>query len=317
MARYDWPPLPVGDPAEGARLMGEAMQQAWDDLEAERIRVAESLTMGRKELVNATLLEFQDAMDRFREDISYHLERFAALHLSPQYLAGIQQGGGLPVWTTLHAAAFTALAIDTYEDFLQRSVAAGQTGEEFAKAVRTASRKELPKIAAGNRTARQAGRALQDRLIADYSITHVTYRDGSRVSAKLYSEMVARTKSAVAYNAGTLNEVYANGGEYVEVFDGSDCGWTDHGSSDKANGTIRTLDEAAMNPISHPNCQRGFGPRPDVTSTAQAKKAQASTTPEQRADQEAIDYNPGREAMTSRPRSLVRDRRQAARAARG
>ena len=316
MARYDWPSSPVLNPDEASKRMGEAMKAAWGDLEVERIRVAESLTMGRKALVDKTLKEFQAAIDQFELDVAYHLERFATLHLAPQYLEGVKQGGGLPVWTGIHSQAFAALAVDTYGDFLKRSQVAEQTSRAFASAVRRAARDELPKIAGGGRTAKQAASRMEERLINQYGITHVTYRDGARVPVDQYSRMAARTKSAVAYNSGTLNEVYANGGEYVEVFDGADCGWTDHGSPDKANGTIRTLDEAAMSPISHPNCTRAFGPRPDVTSLAQAKKAQPSTTADQRQDQEAIDWNPAQQAMTDRTRMVSRARRQTARASR-
>jgi hypothetical protein len=44
-------------------------------------------------------------------------------------------------------------------------------------------------------------------------------------------------------------------------FDGDDCGWTSHDDPDKADGTIRTLDEASDYPLPHPNCVRGWTPR--------------------------------------------------------
>ncbi|MFI8930585.1 hypothetical protein ACIG3E_23260 [Streptomyces sp. NPDC053474] len=72
------------------------------------------------------------------------------------------------------------------------------------------------------------------------------------------------TKSAVAYNAGTLNRARQAGVRQVEVFDGGDCGWTSHQDPDKATGTLRSVEEAAERPISHPRCHRSFGPRPDV-----------------------------------------------------
>ncbi|MEV6029059.1 hypothetical protein [Streptomyces sp. NPDC052036] len=73
-------------------------------------------------------------------------------------------------------------------------------------------------------------------------------------------------KSAVAYNAGTLNRACEAGVQFMEVFDGSDCGSTSHKDPDKANGTLRTVEEAASWPISHPRCRRIFGAGPDVTS---------------------------------------------------
>jgi hypothetical protein len=47
----------------------------------------------------------------------------------------------------------------------------------------------------------------------------------------------------------------------VEVFDGLDCGWMSHHDPDKPNRTVRTVEEAAEQPISHPRCQRAIGSR--------------------------------------------------------
>jgi hypothetical protein len=52
----------------------------------------------------------------------------------------------------------------------------------------------------------------------------------------------------------------------MQVFDGADCGWTSHKNPDKAGGTLRTVEEAAQWPISHPRCRRAFGARPDATA---------------------------------------------------
>lgn len=68
----------------------------------------------------------------------------------------------------------------------------------------------------------------------------------------------------VAYNAGVLNRAQEVGVRYMEVFDGADCVWSSHKDTDKLNGTLRTVEEAATWPISHPRCRRAFGARPDV-----------------------------------------------------
>ncbi|WP_425555478.1 hypothetical protein [Kitasatospora kazusensis] len=85
---------------------------------------------------------------------------------------------------------------------------------------------------------------------------------GSRVPVRAWAEAAALAKSAVAYNAGTLNRAREDGVRWVEVFDGPDCGWTAHSDTDKANRTLRTAEW----PISHPRCRRSFGPRPDADS---------------------------------------------------
>lgn len=104
--------------------------------------------------------------------------------------------------------------------------------------------------------------ALVDGLPAQ-SLTHVTYRNGARVPVRAWAEAATPAKSAEAYNTGTLNRSREVDVSFVEVFDGSDCRWTNHGDPDKANHTVRTVEEAAEWPISHLRCLRALGPRPD------------------------------------------------------
>lgn len=319
LAQYEWPPQPVLDPELAALILAERLQAAWDDLEAERLRVLLSTTMGRKDLVDATLSEFLRAIEAFMATVDEDVRRFLTLHLGPRYEAGAVEATGAPVgsWSAAHQQALTSLATDTYEDFLKRARAAEQVSEAFVRAVRDASAKELPKLAAGGRTARQAADRLEKRLLTDYGITHVTYANGAQVTVRTYARMVARTKSAVAYNAGTLNGAYAVGVRFVEVFDGADCGFTSHEDPDKANATVRHIMDAAKHAIAHPNCTRGFGPRPDVTNPTEAKNAEPSTTAEQRADQAEHDYySAARPTSRSRTAQVRRARLAAQRQAR-
>lgn len=142
----------------------------------------------------------------------------------------------------------------------------------FYRAMREAARREVPLLAAGNMTAKQAAKNLADRLAADHRLTHVVYRNGARVPVRAWAEAATLAKSAVAYNAGTLNRTRQAGVTMVEVFDGFDCGWTGHRDPDKANRSVRTVEEAAEWPISHPRCRRGFGPRPDLVAEADDRR---------------------------------------------
>ncbi|KQP81577.1 hypothetical protein [Aeromicrobium sp. Leaf291] len=313
MARYEWPPLPIADTDDAAEALAEALARSWADLEAERVRVLLDPKMLRKREVDAWIKEFQAAIDRFGEEVAFHLERFAGLHLAPQYMAGVVASGGVAAWTAIHSQAFVALATDTYADFLARSQAAGETSADFARAVRAASRAEVPKLAAGGRTAAQAAERLEARLLGEYDITRVVYRNGARVPVDVYTRMAARTKSAVAYNAGTLNQGVSMGVKYVEVFDGTDCGWRYHEDLDKAAGSIRTLEEAAQYAISHPNCTRAFGLRPDIVDPAAASP---STTQEQRDDAAEHDWSPEKQAMRDRSRHARRQQIAQSRVAR-
>ena len=312
--RYEWPPLPVQDVELATTILAERLQAAWDDLEAERLRVLLSLTMGRKDLVNRWIREYQAAIDAFMVEVDHNVERFLTLHLGPRYEEGASAATAQPFsWTEAHQLALTSLATDTYDDFLARAREAEQLSEAFVQAVREAAGQEIPKLAAGGRTATQAADRLEARLLTQYGITGVRYRDGRDVTVRHWARMAARTKSAVAYNSGTLNAIHFAGGEWVEVFDGADCGWTSHLDLDKANGTVRPIAEAATYLIAHPNCTRGFGARFDVKTKKDAKNATPTTSAEQRADQKAVEVE---RAQKPRPAAVRRARLTAQRQAR-
>ncbi|MFD4604394.1 hypothetical protein ACFWPQ_41055 [Streptomyces sp. NPDC058464] len=118
----------------------------------------------------------------------------------------------------------------------------------FYRAVRDAARHEVPLQAAGHTTALQAAKTLADRLTAEHQLTYMIYRNGSRMPVSAWAEAATLAKSAVAYNAGTLNRAREAAVKYMEVFDGAGCGWSSHQDPDKAAGTLRTVEEAAQWP---------------------------------------------------------------------
>ncbi|MET8537033.1 hypothetical protein ABZV67_35830 [Streptomyces sp. NPDC005065] len=185
--------------------------------------------------------------------------------------------GGRFTWTLIHAEALQSLASDSYVDFLRRSLEEQRMAAAFYRAVREAARREVPLLAAGNTTALQAARSLADRLAAEHQLQYVIYRNGARVSAQAWAESATLTKSAVAYNSGTLNRAREAGVQYMQVFDGAGCGWTSHKDTDKAAGTLRTVEDAAAWPISHPRCGRAFGPRPQPHPAQPTSRASTSS----------------------------------------
>ena len=82
------------------------------------------------------------------------------------------------------------------------------------------------------------------------------------------SYLIARTEVANAYNLAACDAYASSGVDFLEVFDGQDCGWSSHDSPDTAHGSIRSVEECARQPISHPRCQRAFGARLDATVAA-------------------------------------------------
>ncbi|MFB7470588.1 hypothetical protein [Kitasatospora sp. NPDC056184] len=158
---------------------------------------------------------------------------------------------------------------DIYTDLLRHSQQTVRRAGQFYRAARAAARQHIPTAATG-RTALQAARALADQLAAAHPLDRVVYRGGARLPVRAWAEAAALARTAVAYNADTLTVAREHDIRFVDVFDVSDCGWTSHPDPDKASRTLRTIEDAAEWPISHPRCTRGFGLRPDATTSAEA-----------------------------------------------
>jgi hypothetical protein len=265
---YEFPPLTPGDAATVAARVAAALQDAWQRLADEQAAVLATLAdSSRSWHIIERLAQFQAAITDFQQRVDAEAQAFVTRQLPYLYERGArhaaQSVGGHFTWTLIHAEALQSLASDSYADFLRRSQEEQRMAVAFYRAVREAARREVPLLAAGNRTALQAAKVLADRLAAEHELLYVVYRNGARVPARAWAESATLAKSAVAYNAGTLNRAQEAGVSVVEVFDGADCGWASHQDTDKANGTLRSVQEAAERPIAHPRCRRAFGLRPN------------------------------------------------------
>ncbi|MFJ3229911.1 hypothetical protein [Streptomyces sp. NPDC086787] len=266
---YEWPPLVPGDPDEIARRVAAILEEAWERLAGkQREVIARFADNPRAPYILATLEEFKQAIAGFGQRVDQEARQFVQRQLPHLYEEGgrtaAEDLGVTFTWTTFHRDALQSLAADSYADFLRRSEEAERMAGQFYRAAREAARREVPLLAAGNMTAKQAAKNLADRLAADHELSYVIYRDGARVPVRAWAEAATLAKSAVAFNAGTLNRTRQAGVAVVEVFDGTDCGWTSHQDPDKAVRTLRSVEDAASWPISHPRCRRAFGPRPDM-----------------------------------------------------
>lgn len=86
-------------------------------------------------------------------------------------------------------------------------------------------------------------------------------RAGDRAARQYRAETIARTETKTAQNRSSVEAYRAS--EVVEalkVWDGDDCGWTDHEDPEKADGKVVSFDEADAYPLAHPRCLRSFGP---------------------------------------------------------
>lgn len=184
-------------------------------------------------------------------------------------------------FTQLHTEAIQLLANDLFTDLL----AATKNVKASTKSmVRRIVRDKVLESAIVGKTAGQARDEVVN-FLARHGIHSVVYKNGAKVALDSYADMAVRTKSAVGYNLGTLNQSRDSGVAFMEIFDSSDCGLSFHEDPTLANGMVVDIKTAEQFPISHPRCVRALSPRPDITSKKAAKSATPSTTPEQIADQ--------------------------------
>ncbi|MBT2439621.1 hypothetical protein J7E93_05690, partial [Streptomyces sp. ISL-36] len=207
---YQWPPLTPGDPDEIARRVAAVLDDAWQRLaDKQRAVLTQLADTPRAEATTATLEEFKQAIADFRHRVDEEAAQFIRRQLPHLYEEGARATaealGTTFTWTLFHRDALQALASDSYADFLRRSQEAERMANRFYRAVRQAARREVPLLAAGNMTAKQAARSLARRLATEHQLTHVVYRNGARVPVHVWAEAATLAKSAVAYNAGTLN----------------------------------------------------------------------------------------------------------------
>lgn len=120
------------------------------------------------------------------------------------------------------------------------------------------------------RTRAEVRRTLVEGARRAYSAEQIAYgveADGFRGLRAAVAEAyrgraltIARTELALAAQAAALASYGDAGVGTVRVFDGAGCGWRFHDDPDKANGTTRTVGDAAAHPLAHPNCRRVFLP---------------------------------------------------------
>lgn len=294
LPQYAYPPLVVPDVDAAAERIAQVLQEAWDRVEAEKERLLEMVEGDERwPRIRDRLESYQKEIRAYQAVVVEEAAHMVAL-VQGQYANGMVIAAATlnrpTTWSQGHRAVLAQLANDTYEDFLAASVEAGRTTQTFAREIRRVAREEMPFQATGGNTAQQVARNMRRRLEDEFRISSVTYRDGSVHDIGEYTRMASRTKGRVAFNSGSVNGYYEAGVEYLEVFDGPTCGWSTHKDPVKANGKIKTIEECSTYLISHPNCRRSFGARPDVTkaNAASAKPMQDLTPYIDEAQQAAI-----------------------------
>jgi hypothetical protein len=272
---------------DGEADLASRQNQIWRSIVRELERPDPNLIrVDRLKLAAGRLEELSGVASAVADDLVDETQRWLRSNgLVDVYGAGVLRVAQF-AYTLPHQAAVQVLADDLFDDVLKLT----QHVDEQAKGwVRRVGRELTGFKLTGGQAVKAQAREFERQLRHEFvgrGITAVTYRDGSRHGFGEYAEMLLRTKTAVAYNVGTLNQSRGLGIQFVEILDGSLCGLTAHEDTQLANGMIVPVEIAAAFPIAHPNCRRSLNPRPDVTPE-NLSTAPSVQSDESRADQAA------------------------------
>ncbi|MEW2393064.1 hypothetical protein AB0933_32355 [Streptomyces venezuelae] len=241
------------------------LRSAWAILIAAQTRLLNALGTvppsrnGIPRRLRAAIATFNTSLAAFNRAAGAWVERWAATDLPLIYREGAyntldhaDRRRDLFQWTERHRAAVTAASAQYYADFTARVREAVRRAQAFVRAVQDAAR---------DTTGRLSLSALRRAHPLDTVIYAGNHRHPVEAWARSAITWQAVTTANTAAVRTTLDEL---GTEWLEVRDGADCGWREHNDPDKANRTLRTVQDALAHPTAHPNCQRELLPRMDL-----------------------------------------------------
>jgi hypothetical protein len=258
----------------------KAYAKAWSEILDLQQQIVADPTKWRR---YRRLLELQRAVEDKMAELDAMTRQWTAQELVRPYALGAAAGAtelaesAAAVWTLLPQEAISRIATDTLSELLKSTRYVRRTTKAMIRAV--ARDEILTKLIRGD-TAVQAGKRVQ-QILETRGIHAIRYKDGSRHGLQEYSQMLVRTKTAEAYNLGSLEAQEALGVTFWECFDGYGCGLTSHQDPNKALGSVVDKETALKYPISHPNCRRAWGARPDITTKYAADTATITVAREQ------------------------------------
>lgn len=240
----------------------QILESSWDEVEQRLGAIAADPARFRE---RRRLREVQGEINRLMDLVDRGALRWTQEGLPLAYTAGVDQmandiGIGSQ-FTRVHRQALEQMQRGAMRDVL---TATRYVRRDAKRLIGEIGRKRIDQaLVTGRATAEGIGKEIR-KLLKDRGLAAVRYANGAHIGMGQYGQMLARTVTARAYSRGSLIEGDRQGVTMFEVFDGPDCGWSGHRDFDKANGSLRQYSECRDNEISHPNCRRAFGPRPDV-----------------------------------------------------
>lgn len=156
-------------------------------------------------------------------------------------------------WTARHQGAITGLSAQYYADITNRIQEGVRRARSFLRAAQDAARSTI------------AARVDTETLRRDHDLGTVVYANQARHPIDAWARTAITWQAVTTANtAAARTSLDELGVSYVEIRDGADCGWTSHDDPDRANRTLRTVQDALAHPTAHPHCVRELLPRLDL-----------------------------------------------------
>lgn len=242
------------------------LRAAWSILTIAQTRLLNALASirpgrasGGGTALRTAIAAFNTSLAAFNRAAMAFAERWSATDLPLIYREGAwtlldnaDRPNSLFTWTDRHRAAITAASAQYYADLTSRISEAIRRGRAFLRAAQDAARST-------------ADRFDTAALRRDHPLDTVVYANQARHPVEAWARTAITWQAVTTANTAACRTALDElGVSYVEVRDGADCGWTSHDDSDRADRTLRTVQDALAHPSAHPNCQREFLPRLDL-----------------------------------------------------
>ena len=209
--------------------------------------------------LRTAITAFNTSLAAFNRAAMAFAERWASTDLPLIYREGahtLLDNAGRPPdtfsWTHRHRGQITSLSAQFYADLTGRIAEALRRARAFLRAAQDAARTRL-------------GPLDLDRLRRDHPLDTVIYGNNARHPVDAWARAAITWQTVTTANtAAARTSLDDLGVNYLEIRDGSGCGWRTHDDPDTANRTLRTVQDALAHPTSHPHCVRELLPRMDL-----------------------------------------------------
>lgn len=254
------------------RLLGyitdavDRLRSAWSILSIAQTRLLNALarirpgrTSGGGRALRTAIAAFNTSLGAFARAAGAFAERWASSDLPLIYREGAWQmlenadrRTDRFTWTARHQAAVTAASAQYYADLTARIGEALRRARSFLRAAQDAARGT-------------ADRFDVTQLRRDHPLDTVVYANNSRHPVEAWARAAVTWQAVTTANTAAARTALDElGTEWVEIRDGAACGWTSHDDPDRANRTLRTVQDALAHPTAHPHCVRELLPRLDL-----------------------------------------------------